>query len=698
MARHPKPSSPAPPPRPPPESDPGPVFDPVEEWLIDFDPTMSAELETKSVGPAEEVVLLHPLETTPTCDDAGKVLDGSAAPNSCEFGSEEVPAEENVSVGQAGIVCGEEIDRKAEMVTGGLDELLAPDPDQLLAAGIGDLAVKDDVSEGAVAMEMAAAPADVEVDTALSVKEEESSDEESESSEESSEASSSSDDEEEESKEEDESSEASSSHDDEELGAKKHGGAKGDSMEALLEEGELMVGSDNEEDVPKGPIKSKNEAEVLPPVPKIEIQLEPHHQTLPVGIITAIMGERVIVEGSVQHSPLNEGSILWITESRAPLGIVDELFGPVKNPYYLVRYNSEEEVPAGISAGTSVSFVAEFADHILNVKELCAKGYDASGDNDEELTDEPEFSDDEKEAEYKRSLRQAKRQSERQHEPKKNSDDKKRPHPRDAGFRKDMPPRNRDTPTPGHQSQPRFPRPVLVPAAAANAAPLLGPQDMLMSAPTMMPAGPMNSSMPSPVHLANQMGGSFVNPAQQFLPQHPNMMWPGGLPPMPNLNMGPEGAALAANIMQNLLAGANQFQQQFQNQNFSGFPNQLPMPFPQFLPQTRMPANPMLFGGPPMNSPFGAASQLPMGQGNFGQPPAMSGDRQEQGHSSGLLNSQGFGSPAPTHGDGDQQPTQFNSGQFNQGSSSFRGGRRHHQRGGRHSPGRRGGRGGRHHR
>jgi H/ACA ribonucleoprotein complex non-core subunit NAF1 len=66
--------------------------------------------------------------------------------------------------------------------------------------------------------------------------------------------------------EEDESSEASSSSDDEDLGAKKQGGtggAKGDSMEALLEEGELMVRSNEEEDVPKAPMKYKNEAEVL---------------------------------------------------------------------------------------------------------------------------------------------------------------------------------------------------------------------------------------------------------------------------------------------------------------------------------------------------------------------------------------------------------------------------------------------------
>jgi H/ACA ribonucleoprotein complex non-core subunit NAF1 len=414
-----------------------------------------------------------------------------------------------------------------------------------------------------------------------------------------------------------------------------------------------------------------------------------------------IMGERVIVEGSVQHNPLNEGSILWITESRIPLGIVDELFGPVKNPYYLVRYNSEEEVPAGISAGTSVSFVAEFADHILNMKELYAKGYDASADNDDQ-EDEPEFSDDEKEAEYKRSLRQAKRQTDRQHEPNKHSGDKKRSQPRGGGFRKDMPPRNRDAPIPGQQSHPRFHSSDMAPAVAENKARSLGPQNAPMSSPTMLPPGPMNPAMPSPVHLANQMGGCFINPAQQFLPQQPNMVWPGGLPPPPHANMGVDGAALAASIMQNLLAGANQFQQQMQNQNFGGFLNQMPMPFPQFMPQTGMPANQLPFGGGPPagNSLFGAAPQMPMGQGNFGQlPPHMaSGNRQEQGPRPGLPNDpRGFTNPAQPHGDGaEHSPPQFSSGQFNQGSSSFRGGRPQH--GGRHSSGRGGARGGRHRR
>ncbi|KAJ1263545.1 hypothetical protein BS78_09G193600 [Paspalum vaginatum] len=551
-------------------------------------------------------------------------------------------------------------------------------------------------------MDSAAARTDVEMNTTVSVeveaeggrKEQEGSDEESGSGDEesSSEASSSCEEEEQRDNKDEESSESSSSSDEEELEAVKPGaagGRKGNSIDALLEEGELMVLSDEDDDEPKGHIKSKHEAEVLPLVPKIEVQLEPHHQALPVGTITAIMGERVIVEGSVQHNPLNEGSILWITESRTPLGIVDELFGPVKNPYYLVRYNSESEVPAGISAGTSVSFVAEFADHILNIKELYAKGYDASADNDEQ-EDEPEFSDDEKEAEYKRSLRQVKRQTERQHESNKPFGDKKISQPRGGGSRRDVPPRNRDTPTPGHQPQARFRRSDMGIAVAENTA---GP----MGAPTKLLPGPMNPAMPSPVHLANQMGGCFINPAQQFLPQQTNLVWPGGFPPPTHMNMGVEGAALAANIMQNLLAGANQLQQQFQNQNFGGFPNQMQMPFPQFMPQTGMPGNPTPFGGGPpvMNSPFGPAPQMPMGQGNFGQPA-----RQEHGQRPGFLaNSQGIANPAQpcTDGGGEHSPLQFSSGQFSQGSSSFRGGRPQ-QRGGRHFSGRGGGRGGRHRR
>ncbi|XP_057955118.1 uncharacterized protein LOC131149069 [Malania oleifera] len=158
----------------------------------------------------------------------------------------------------------------------------------------------------------------------------------------------------------------------------------------------------------RGPLMYKNELKVLPPVPPVKVTLQPHHQTLPVGVVLSIIGAQVIVEGVEKHNPLNEGSILWITETRSPLGLVDEIFGPVKHPYYVVRYNSENKVPCGIHEGTSISFVSEFVNHVLHDSNLYKKGYDASGENDEEVSD-LEFSDDEKEAEYRRALKMTKR-------------------------------------------------------------------------------------------------------------------------------------------------------------------------------------------------------------------------------------------------------------------------------------------------
>ncbi|KAK7404964.1 hypothetical protein VNO78_06055 [Psophocarpus tetragonolobus] len=182
---------------------------------------------------------------------------------------------------------------------------------------------------------------------------------------------------------------------------------------------------DGDDDAGRGPIRSKNELQNLPPVPSVNATLESHHQMLPVGIVTSVLGAQVIVEGVEKHDPLNEGSILWLTESRKPLGLVDEIFGPVKNPYYVVRYNSESEVPAGIHGGTLISFVPEYADHVLNNKDLYKKGYDASGANDEELSDEMEFSDDEKEAEYRRMQKTTKRGANDQNHGKKKNNRKK---------------------------------------------------------------------------------------------------------------------------------------------------------------------------------------------------------------------------------------------------------------------------------
>ncbi|KAH7537115.1 hypothetical protein FEM48_Zijuj03G0057600 [Ziziphus jujuba var. spinosa] len=149
-----------------------------------------------------------------------------------------------------------------------------------------------------------------------------------------------------------------------------------DDVEGKEEEDDLGVKQGFERD-------SNGAGEVLPLVPPVDVTLLPHHQMIPVGSVLSIVGTQVIVEGVEKHNPLNDGSILWITDSRTPLGLVDEIFGPVKNPYYVVRYNSESEVPSGIRGGTSISFVPEFASHVLNSKDITRRD-DASGANDEE--------------------------------------------------------------------------------------------------------------------------------------------------------------------------------------------------------------------------------------------------------------------------------------------------------------------------
>ncbi|XP_076935430.1 uncharacterized protein LOC143602074 isoform X1 [Bidens hawaiensis] len=293
--------------------------------------------------------------------------------------------------------------------------------------------------------------------------------------------------------------------------------------EVEMEEGEIgdamVAWSDGDEDggdIVKGPIRSANEAKDLPPVPPVTVTILPHHQTLPVGAVLSIMGSQVVVEGVENHNPLSEGSILWITETRSPLGVVDEIFGPVKNPYYIVRYNSETEIPTRIQQGSLVSFVPEFADYVLNNNNLYKKGYDASGENDEECSDDLEFSDDEKEAEHKRKMKMAKRGLNGE---------------KNAGVKKDKKSRNRGGKWKNDQ-QSSASRPNNVLNNGQTGGPSNGPTNMPTNGPNIWPtSGPNNGPTT----------GGPNNGAYAFA-QAPNMMptgvWPFGFPQMQPQNIG----------------------------------------------------------------------------------------------------------------------------------------------------------------
>ncbi|KAK7257466.1 hypothetical protein RIF29_31467 [Crotalaria pallida] len=386
---------------------------------------------------------------------------------------------------------------------------------------------------------------------------------------------------------------------------------------------------DDDDDVKGGPIRSKNEIENLPPVPPVEVTLEPHHQVQPVGVVMSVLGAQVIVEGIEKHEPLSEGSILWMTESRKPLGLVDEIFGPVKNPYYVVRFNSENEVPEGIQAGALVSFVPEFVDYVLKNKDLYKKGYDASGANDEELSDEYEFSDDEKEAEYRRMQRTAKRDKTDQNHGKRKIN------------RKQVSPKQNVVPSIPDALAPPLPN-------HGNSSPFPGNWQGHFRGPTMTPPFPTPPSNAVPNFATN---GVWTNGTT--LPQQPQPAFPPNAFPTNGMPWFPPNTQI---------------------------PHQLPVagfPFPQQLHPNQGPLSPAMFPGVQPNmfaQPMYAQGPFDQNQMAYGfgapfpqiQPPVFAA---QQGFPSGELQPQGNLNLQPSTIPGAPR-------QFRPGASASRGGGR----------------------
>ncbi|PXF46765.1 H/ACA ribonucleoprotein complex non-core subunit NAF1 [Gracilariopsis chorda] len=107
-------------------------------------------------------------------------------------------------------------------------------------------------------------------------------------------------------------------------------------------------------------------------------------------------------------SALDHDSVLCF-ENRQLFGLIDETFGPVDNPFYVVRFNNEEERDsAGAAKGRTV-FAVKHKSKWVKGSELQTKGYDTSNWNDEEVTATDDFSDDEDERAAKQAEKRAKK-------------------------------------------------------------------------------------------------------------------------------------------------------------------------------------------------------------------------------------------------------------------------------------------------
>ncbi|XP_032874141.1 H/ACA ribonucleoprotein complex non-core subunit NAF1 [Amblyraja radiata] len=154
------------------------------------------------------------------------------------------------------------------------------------------------------------------------------------------------------------------------------------------------------------PIKTKDELmlEDLPNVEEVNIVLPEEVQKEPIGVVCSIIDQLVIVESRENMPPVNEETILF-RKNRSSIGQVFEVFGPVCHPFYVLRFNSPEDICAkGIELQELLFFapaVKDFTQYIF-AERLKDKGSDASWRNDQEPPNEAlDFSDDDKEKEAK---------------------------------------------------------------------------------------------------------------------------------------------------------------------------------------------------------------------------------------------------------------------------------------------------------
>ncbi|KAG7276732.1 hypothetical protein CRUP_002749, partial [Coryphaenoides rupestris] len=120
--------------------------------------------------------------------------------------------------------------------------------------------------------------------------------------------------------------------------------------------------------------------------------------------------DEVLLESLKDTPPLTEDSIIF-TLDRLAVGKVFEVFGPVSSPYYVLRFNSVDEISVkGLVVGSTVFFTPdhkEYTGYVFTKRLQNFKGSDASWKNDQEPPPEAlDYSDDEEEQEAKKKKRQ----------------------------------------------------------------------------------------------------------------------------------------------------------------------------------------------------------------------------------------------------------------------------------------------------
>ncbi|KAI0204810.1 Gar1/Naf1 RNA binding region-domain-containing protein [Astrocystis sublimbata] len=179
---------------------------------------------------------------------------------------------------------------------------------------------------------------------------------------------------------------------------------------------EMDGGSDDEGDGKgkgsgSGQVRTKNEqTEAI--IPRPEVQITPEMQIVELGSIEHFVGNTAVIKANTtgEYQVLDTGSVLCLAD-RTVIAALADVIAAVREPRYTAAFASEEEIKSlGLEVGTTIFYPPVLASLGLTEVLKANKGTDASNWHDEEVAeDEMEFSDDEKEAEYKRQLKAKKR-------------------------------------------------------------------------------------------------------------------------------------------------------------------------------------------------------------------------------------------------------------------------------------------------
>lgn len=136
----------------------------------------------------------------------------------------------------------------------------------------------------------------------------------------------------------------------------------------------------------------------LPAIEDLQITV-PEYECLEIGTILSVVDDLVVVKAGVSTAALDLDSILFLEKGQRSLGKVFDVMGPVIQPFYCVRFNSNDDIKGkNVTVGMPV-FYAPRTEHtsFIFLEELMRlKGSDASWENDKEPPpSHMDYSDDE---------------------------------------------------------------------------------------------------------------------------------------------------------------------------------------------------------------------------------------------------------------------------------------------------------------